>query len=143
MYLQVDPFALVNDNIASLGSSIKQLLVSHDLLLEEAAQYLFKTDGGKKVRPSMVLLLSRAAHADSRENPSRRLGGEPDETELQLIRARQLRLAQVTEMYHVSSLLHDDVIDMAESRRSAPSVNHVHGNRVVIINSITEKCSAK
>ncbi|KAJ3416831.1 coq1 putative hexaprenyl diphosphate synthase [Chytridiales sp. JEL 0842] len=45
----------------------------------------------------------------------------------------QRRLAEITEMIHTASLLHDDVIDVAESRRSANSANAEFGNKMAIL----------
>ena len=52
----------MKDDVDVLGESIKQLLVSQDLLLESAAQYLFETDGGKKVKVLNVLPTSSPPH---------------------------------------------------------------------------------
>lgn len=45
----------------------------------------------------------------------------------------QRRLAEITEMIHVASLLHDDVIDLAESRRGAPSAPSLFGNKLSVL----------
>ncbi|KAK0520635.1 coq1 putative hexaprenyl diphosphate synthase [Tilletia horrida] len=45
----------------------------------------------------------------------------------------QRRLAEITEMIHVASLLHDDVIDEAALRRSAPSAPASFGNKLSIL----------
>ncbi|GAA5901233.1 hypothetical protein JCM8208_002314 [Rhodotorula glutinis] len=45
----------------------------------------------------------------------------------------QRRLAEITELIHVASLLHDDVIDLAETRRSAPSAPSLFGNKLSIL----------
>ncbi|KAF8753642.1 Terpenoid synthase [Rhizoctonia solani] len=45
----------------------------------------------------------------------------------------QRRLAQITEMIHVASLLHDDVIDKADTRRSRPSAPAKFGNKLSIL----------
>ncbi|MRJ03180.1 MAG: polyprenyl synthetase family protein [Epsilonproteobacteria bacterium] len=42
-------------------------------------------------------------------------------------------LAAIVEMIHLASLLHDDVIDGAELRRGAPSINSLYGNRSAIM----------
>ena len=46
---------------------------------------------------------------------------------------QQRRLAEITEMIHMASLLHDDVLDHSESRRSNPSANIVFGNKMAIL----------
>ena len=45
----------------------------------------------------------------------------------------QRRLAEITELIHTASLLHDDVIDNSTSRRSAPSANISFGNKMAVL----------
>ena len=45
----------------------------------------------------------------------------------------QRRLAEITEMIHTASLLHDDVIDLADTRRGVGSVNSVFGNQLAVL----------
>ena len=45
----------------------------------------------------------------------------------------QIRLAQIVEMIHVASLLHDDVIDESSLRRGAPSAPAAFGNKLSIL----------
>jgi hexaprenyl-diphosphate synthase len=45
----------------------------------------------------------------------------------------QMRLAQIVEMIHVASLLHDDVIDESPLRRGAPSAHAMFGNKFAIL----------
>ncbi len=48
-------------------------------------------------------------------------------------RRRQQRIAEITEMIHVASLLHDDVIDNAETRRGLKALNLAMGNKIAIL----------
>jgi hexaprenyl-diphosphate synthase len=45
----------------------------------------------------------------------------------------QRRLAEITELIHTASLLHDDVIDRSLTRRSAPSANIEFGNKMAVL----------
>jgi hexaprenyl-diphosphate synthase len=45
----------------------------------------------------------------------------------------QRRLAEITELIHTASLLHDDVIDHSTTRRSAPSANETFGNKMAVL----------
>jgi hexaprenyl-diphosphate synthase len=45
----------------------------------------------------------------------------------------QRRLAEITELIHTASLLHDDVIDHSLSRRSSPSANIEFGNKMAVL----------
>jgi len=70
------------------------------------------TSGGKRFRPLMLL-----ASAD--------LCGYRGE--------RRYPLSAVIEFIHTATLLHDDVIDGAETRRGKPSANNVWGNAAVVL----------
>lgn len=74
-------------------------------------QYL-QTGGGKRLRPILVLL-------------SGRLFGETT--------PGLIRMAAVVEMIHTATLVHDDVIDLAKTRRGRPSINVVWGNHTSVL----------
>lgn len=67
---------------------------------------------GKRMRPALLLLSGGQM-------------GQLDE--------RHFAMAAAIEMIHVATLLHDDVIDDAESRRHQPTVHNQHGQRVSIL----------
>ncbi|GAM22902.1 hypothetical protein SAMD00019534_060770, partial [Acytostelium subglobosum LB1] len=81
-------------------------------VLASISSYYFKLKG-KRIRPTIILLLSRA------------LG--------HLSATTQLSLAEICEMIHTASLVHDDVIDDAATRRDVPSINHTHSNKLAIL----------
>jgi len=124
---QVDPFNLVQDEVVGLSENIKQLLGSDHPVLSTVARYFFEQDGGKKMRPTLVLLMSRAANAH--ESPAQ----ENDKEMNSAVYASQIRLGEITEMIHTASLLHDDVIDVADTRRGVKSVNQMFGNKLAIL----------
>jgi octaprenyl-diphosphate synthase len=74
-------------------------------------QYL-QSGGGKRLRPILVLLCGRMF------GPST---------------PGLVRLAAVMEMIHTATLVHDDVIDMAKTRRGRPSINVVWGNHTSVL----------
>eukprot|EP00607_Mallomonas_marina_P006726 CAMPEP_0182438750 /NCGR_PEP_ID=MMETSP1167-20130531/85996_1 /TAXON_ID=2988 /ORGANISM="Mallomonas Sp, Strain CCMP3275" /LENGTH=415 /DNA_ID=CAMNT_0024632255 /DNA_START=80 /DNA_END=1327 /DNA_ORIENTATION=- len=120
-----DPFHLVEKDISTLAGSIKELLGSDHPVLESCAKYFFNIDGGKKIRPTMVLLMSYALNAKT---------SAPELIESDMTASpSQRRLAEITEMIHTASLFHDDVIDKAATRRGAPSVNQVFGDKLAIL----------
>ena len=122
----VDPFAVVSRDMKRLNESIKTMLGSDHPVLSTVAQYFFDVEGGKKVRPTMVLLTAQAcaAHNNKINNNA--------QAEAQAS-AKQVRLAEITEMIHTASLLHDDVIDMADTRRGVGSVNKMFGNKLAVL----------
>lgn len=58
---------------------------------------------------------------------------EVDDTQDPDILPSQRRLAEITELIHTASLLHDDVIDHSTTRRSAPSANIAFGNKMAVL----------
>src|SRR6195256_248973 len=75
------------------------------------ARYL-QSGGGKRLRPILVLLASRLA------------GSVTDGS---------IRMAAVVEMIHTATLVHDDVIDIAKTRRGRPSSNAIWGNHTCVL----------
>merc|ERR1712070_668460 len=98
---------------------LKQLVESDHPVLKTVAQYLFESPG-KRVRPSMVLLMAHATAVDRGANTVEVLDS-------------QRRLAEITEMIHTASLLHDDVLDLAETRRGIPTAHVNFGNKVAVL----------
>jgi decaprenyl-diphosphate synthase subunit 1 len=45
----------------------------------------------------------------------------------------QKTIAQVAEMIHTASLVHDDIIDLADSRRGKPSTHHIWGEKEAVL----------
>ena len=69
-------------------------------------------NGGKRLRPILLLL-------------SARLVGEVNDS--------TIRLGAVVEMIHTATLVHDDIIDVAETRRGKPSTNVLFGNHTSVL----------
>lgn len=107
-------FAPVEADLELLTQNLKSLITARHPILGAAAEHLFEA-GGKRVRPAIVLLVSRATMLD-RE-----------------LTTKHRRLAEITEMIHTASLVHDDVVDEAELRRSVATVNSFFGNRIAVL----------
>eukprot|EP00934_Nitzschia_sp_Nitz4_P004847 Nitzschia sp. Nitz4//scaffold2_size372955//87439//88839//NITZ4_000384-RA/size372955-processed-gene-0.483-mRNA-1//-1//CDS//3329546659//4837//frame0 len=133
-----DPFALSKADLDTLSTTIREdMLGTSHPVLSKAAEYFFaNADGGKKVRPMMVFLLSRAL-ADSMGATKAKEGStlftQPLEWQRQDLPEAQRRLAEITEIFHTSSLFHDDVIDGSDTRRGEPTVHKVFGNKMAIL----------
>jgi all-trans-nonaprenyl-diphosphate synthase len=106
-------FNPVEADLAMLVENLKDLIRAHHPVLYAAAEHLFQA-GGKRLRPAIVLLMSRALLLEQEITP------------------RHRRLAEITEMIHTASLLHDDVVDVSDVRRGVPTVHSLFGNRVAI-----------
>jgi all-trans-nonaprenyl-diphosphate synthase len=107
-------FAPVEADLEALTENLKNLVGARHPILYAAAEHLFGA-GGKRVRPAIVLLVARATMP----------GGE--------ITARHRRLAEITEMIHTASLVHDDVLDEADMRRGIETVHSRFTNRVAVL----------
>lgn len=69
----------------------------------------------------------------ARQNAPRATPSPPPSDETPLILSTQRRLASITEMIHVASLLHDDVIDNSPLRRGSPSAPAQFSNKLSIL----------
>ncbi|MBW4649719.1 MAG: solanesyl diphosphate synthase [Kastovskya adunca ATA6-11-RM4] len=107
-------FAPVETDLTVLTDNLKNLVGTRHPILYAAAEHLFGA-GGKRVRPAIVLLISRATMLDQDITP------------------RHRRLAEITEMIHTASLVHDDVVDGSEMRRNVPTVNRLFTNGVAVL----------
>jgi len=135
--VNADPFELSRVEVEMLSQSIRDDLIgSEHPVLTKAASYFFDSaDGGKKIRPMMVMLLSRAL-ADTLGNSQHyqeSLFTKPLSEQRQDLPAAQRRLAEISEMIHTASLFHDDVIDGSDIRRGMASVHMVFGNKMAIL----------
>lgn len=139
--LDADPFRLSKDEVDGLSKSIREDLLGTDHpVLNKAASYFFgDADGGKKVRPLMVMLLSRAladtlgSGTTAETSSSSLLFSNPLDWQRQDLPQAQRRLAEISEMIHTASLFHDDVIDGSETRRGVSAVHMVFGNKMAIL----------
>ncbi|KAK8121265.1 histidine kinase 3 [Apiospora kogelbergensis] len=159
--VDIDPLRIVAKEMDSLTDNINQLLVSEHPSLNHAATYYTKAEG-KRMRPMIVFLMSIATALcpkapwtyDLTEkqinssiapidvikdgNPSTSLisnfSSPPDSAEPGPgVLPSQRRVAEITELIHTASLLHDDVIDHSISRRGSPSGNIEFGNKVAVL----------
>jgi all-trans-nonaprenyl-diphosphate synthase len=104
----------VEADLDALLADLRSLIGAGHPILQAAAEHLFAA-GGKQLRPGIVLLLSRAI------SPTGELG------------QRHRRLAEITEMIHTASLVHDDVVDEASTRRGVATVHSRFNHRVAVL----------
>ena len=106
-------FGLINSEMALVEDEFERQLNSNVQMVDHLGDYL-RSSGGKRVRPALLVLANYAVGGDgSRENA--------------------IRLAAVMEMLHTATLVHDDIIDNAELRRSRPSVTAKFGNQSAVL----------
>jgi len=116
-YVIDDITAPVQSDMEQMRSNILDIVGRKNPLLLAAADQIFGA-GGKRLRPVLVFLVARA---------TAQLMDMDDITE------RQRRLAEITEMIHTASLVHDDVLDDCDTRRGAETIHTLYGTRVAIL----------
>ncbi len=79
-----------------------------ELGYERAKELFEKLSGGKRLRAKLILKIAK----DAKDAPL---------------------LAAIVELIHAASLLHDDVIDEADTRRGKPSVNATEGSKIAVM----------
>ncbi|XP_073048234.1 solanesyl diphosphate synthase 3, chloroplastic/mitochondrial-like isoform X1 [Primulina eburnea] len=127
---QLDPFSLVADELSILANSLRSMVIAKVPKLASAAEYFFKMGvEGKRFRPTVLLLMATALNVPM-PRPVPDAAGDTLSMEL---RSRQRCIAEITEMIHVASLLHDDVLDDADTRRGIGSLNFVMGNKLAVL----------
>lgn len=98
--------------LADIEQRLMDMAAARSDLMNQASQHIIKA-GGKRFRPGLVVLASQLS------------GDAP--------RERIVDAAVVVELTHVASLYHDDVMDEASVRRSAPSANARWSNSMAIL----------
>ncbi|CAN6996146.1 unnamed protein product [Brassica rapa subsp. trilocularis] len=127
---ELDPFSLVADELSLLSNKLRAMVVAEVPKLATAAEYFFKRGvEGKQFRPTILLLMATALNVRVPEA----LAAESADIVPSELRVRQRGIAEITEMIHVASLLHDDVLDDADTRRGVGSLNFVMGNKISVL----------
>jgi octaprenyl-diphosphate synthase len=104
-------FHEIQPDLERVETLIQQQLNTDIPLLNELAAYILAS-GGKRVRPALVVYCSR-------------LFGGPDE--------RTYAAAAALEFLHTATLLHDDVVDEADTRRARRAARKVWGNPASVL----------
>ncbi len=106
-----DIHALIRGERAALDQEIERRLHSGIALINQLGRYIIQS-GGKRLRPALLLLSSKA------------FGGRDRDA---------VTLAAVIEFIHTATLLHDDVVDGSSMRRGRSSANAVFGNEATVL----------
>ncbi|MCL7026351.1 hypothetical protein MKW94_005437 [Papaver nudicaule] len=124
---EVDPFSVVCDELTLIGNQIRCMVAVDEVpKLAAAAEYFFELGvEGKRLRPTVLLLMASALNGSLPGSVAANVSNE--------LRRRQQLIAEITEMMHVATLLHDDVLDDADTRRGVPSVNYCMGNKLSVL----------
>ena len=102
---------LIADDMKAVDELILRRLQSDVVLINQVGHYIVNS-GGKRLRPMLVLLAARSAGYQG---------------------THHINMAAVIEFIHTATLLHDDVVDGSDLRRSRETVNAVWGNAASVL----------
>jgi octaprenyl-diphosphate synthase len=106
-------FSLISTELEQVEAEFERQARSNVQVIAYIGDYL-RASGGKRVRPALTILANYA------------VGGEGS-------RYNSIRMATVMEFLHTATLVHDDIIDHAETRRNRPTVNALYGNETAVL----------
>src|SRR5256712_13231255 len=106
-----DIYQLIAPELALVEEELLRYTQSEITPISEIGEYLLNA-GGKRLRPALLLLTATMLGAVSR---------------------MAIRLAVVVEFIHNATLVHDYIIDAAESRHGRPSANSHWGNSMTVL----------
>lgn len=104
-------FLPIENELAEFQKQFSSTLKSKVVLLDIILKYILKQKG-KKIRPALVLL-------------SAKFSGD--------VNQRTYIAANLVELLHTATLIHDDVVDEAKTRRGLASINAVWKNKISVL----------
>ena len=102
---------LVAQDMLAVDALIQKRLASDVVLVNQLSQYIINS-GGKRLRPLLTLMASRAYGYEGEHH---------------------FTLAAIIEFIHTATLLHDDVVDESELRRGRETANAMFGNAASVL----------
>nr|YP_009395805.1 prenyl transferase [Herposiphonia versicolor]ARW64785.1 prenyl transferase [Herposiphonia versicolor] len=108
------PINSINDEIKQLNKNLNTMIAAENPILYAAAEQLFSA-GGKRIRPTIIFLISKFINSNNQ------------------ISTEQKRLAEITEIIHTASLVHDDIIDDCDKRRGITTVHNMFNTKVAVL----------
>ncbi len=106
-------FDLISPELALVEAEFERQARSNIQVIAYIGDYL-RRSGGKRVRPALTILSDYSVGGNGANYSS-------------------IRMATVMEFLHTATLVHDDVIDKAETRRNRPSINSEFGNQTAVL----------
>jgi len=104
-------FELLREDLAAIEREFGRDTVSDVEAITEIGEYL-RGGGGKRIRPALLLLSAKLLNYQGRG---------------------AVRLGAVVEIIHTATLVHDDIIDEAQTRRGRPAANTQWGNSKCVL----------
>ncbi len=105
------PFELVRPELERVEVSIREQVRQFDPAVEPYVSYICNTSG-KRIRPALAILVGGAS------------GG---------VTENHLKIGVILELIHMATLVHDDIMDGANTRRMVPTANAKWGNALSVL----------
>ena len=106
-----DFLELLRDDLAAIEREFGRDTVSTVRAITDIGEHL-RAGGGKRIRPALLLLAAKLFPHEERS---------------------AIRLGAVVEIIHTATLVHDDIIDEAQTRRGRPAANTQWGNSKCVL----------
>lgn len=106
-------FSLIAAELVQVEAEFERQARSNVQVIAYLGEYL-RESGGKRVRPALTILSNYTVGGDGSSYNS-------------------IRMATVMEFLHTATLVHDDIIDKADTRRNRPTVNAAYGNETAVL----------
>src|SRR2546425_1999193 len=106
-------FNLISAELEQVEAEFERQARSNVQVITYIGDYL-RNSGGKRVRPALAILSNYAVGGDGSHYNS-------------------IRMATVMEFLHTATLVHDDIIDDADTRRNRPTINALYGNETAVL----------
>lgn len=106
-------FSVIANELQQVEIEFERQARSNVQVIAYLGEYL-RASGGKRVRPALTILSNYACGGDGS-------------------RYNSIRMATVMEFLHTATLVHDDIIDKAETRRNRPTVNALYGSETAVL----------
>ncbi len=105
------PFDLVRPKLELVEAAIREQIRGFDAAIEPYVAYVCNTSG-KRIRPALAILVGGAASE---------------------VHDDHVKLGVILELIHMATLVHDDIIDGADTRRMVPTANAKWGNALSVL----------
>ncbi len=102
---------MITQDLTRVQELIEHYVASNVTIVDRIGRYVGE-NSGKKLRPAILLLTARLFNTQSESLH---------------------HLGALVELIHTATLVHDDIIDEAETRRGRPSTNTVFGNEITVL----------
>src|SRR2546423_11172874 len=104
-------FELLREDLSAIEREFGRDTVSNVRAITDIGEHL-RAGGGKRIRPALLLLAAKLFPRDEKS---------------------AVRLGAVVEIIHTATLVHDDIIDEARTRRGRPAANTQWGNAKCVL----------